>query len=47
MSASALPFLDAVTRETLRTKPALREVGRMVRLYFLCSSFPLSVSNAY
>lgn len=29
-SPTALPYLDAVVRETLRTKAVLREIGRMV-----------------
>jgi len=42
MSATALPYLDAVARETVRTKAVLREIGRMVsvlsRLTFVLSS---------
>lgn len=30
MSATAFPYLDAVVRESLRTKAVLREIGRVV-----------------
>ena len=40
MSGSALPYFEAVIRETLRTKAVLREIGRMV-----CST-PPSLSSS-
>ncbi|KAF8462798.1 cytochrome P450 [Gautieria morchelliformis] len=47
MSWSALPYLEAVTRETLRTKAVLREIGRVaVEDDIIPLHFPISTTGA-
>ncbi|KAF8473770.1 cytochrome P450 [Gautieria morchelliformis] len=47
MSGSALPYLEAVTRETLRTKAVLREIGRVaVEDDVIPLHFPISTTGA-
>ncbi|KAF8494762.1 cytochrome P450 [Gautieria morchelliformis] len=47
MSGSALPYLEAVTRETLRTKAVLREIGRVaVEDDIIPLHFPISTTGS-